>query len=193
LEQRRPLHRVRPRAQFERWADGTVEGNSMATRVGALVDEETGHAGRRRGRGGGRSHAESEPATPDISLMAALSDFPAAVVYPSYMTVAILPTTPSARAPTCPRSSEVGVRQVLVRNPDHDYWREGGWLDRIEFIDLGTDQSALLSSAPMRAISTLPTGRTRFRRCLRRHRLGTDRGRDRQHDRLAFQPAQRAL
>jgi peptide/nickel transport system substrate-binding protein len=26
---------------FERWADGTVEGNSMATRVGALMDPET--------------------------------------------------------------------------------------------------------------------------------------------------------
>jgi len=131
---------------FERWADGTVEGNSMATRVGALQDPET-----KKLREGAVEIIDDHTlrltlSQSDISIIAGLSDYPAAVVHRSYAGGDPV-ANPIGTGAYLPESYQVGERAVLVRNPDHDYWREGGWLDRIEFIDLGTDQSALLAAA----------------------------------------------
>ena len=131
---------------FERWADGTVEGNSMATRVGALIDPDTNMLAEGSVEVVDDHTLVLNLLRPDISVMAALSDYPAAVVHPSYDGGNPM-DNPIGTGAYLPEVSEIGVRQVLVRNPDHDYWREGGWLDRIEFIDLGTDQSALVASA----------------------------------------------
>ncbi len=132
---------------FELWADGTVEGNSMASRVAALQDSETNML-----RDGAVVAIDDLTVqlnlnSPDISIMAALSDYPAAVVHRSFVAGTDPVENPIGTGAYLPESYEVGVKGVLVRNPDHDYWREGGWLDRIEFIDLGTDQSALVSAA----------------------------------------------
>jgi peptide/nickel transport system substrate-binding protein len=78
--------------------------------------------------------------------MAALSDYPAAVVHRSF-TGGDPVANPIGTGAYLPEVYETGVRGVLVRNPNHDYWREGGWLDRIEFLDYGTDQTALVAAA----------------------------------------------
>jgi peptide/nickel transport system substrate-binding protein len=78
--------------------------------------------------------------------MAALSDYPAAVVHRSF-TGGDPIANPIGTGAYLPESYETGVKGVLVRNPNHDYWREGGWLDRIEFIDFGTDQSTVAAAA----------------------------------------------
>jgi peptide/nickel transport system substrate-binding protein len=131
---------------FERWADGTIEGNSMASRVASLQDPET-----QKLRDGAVVIVDDHTlqlnlSASDISIMAALSDYPAAVVHRSFDGGDPV-ASPIGTGAYLPESYEVGVRAVLVRNPAHDYWREGGWLDRIEFIDLGTDQSALVAAA----------------------------------------------
>ena len=50
-----------------------------------------------------------------------------------------------------PETNEVGVKQVLVVNKDHPWWGTavygGPYLDRIEYIDLGTDPSAVVAAA----------------------------------------------
>jgi len=132
---------------FMLWADGTVEANSMASRVSALQDTET-----KKLREGAvvaidDTTVQLNLGSPDISIMAALSDYPAAVVHRSFVGGSDPVKNPIGTGAYLPESYEVGVGGVLVRNPDHDYWREGAWLDRIEFIDLGTDQSAWLASA----------------------------------------------
>jgi peptide/nickel transport system substrate-binding protein len=131
---------------FDLWADGTVEGNSMASRVSTLQDAET-----KKLRAGAVEIVDDHTvrlnlSAPDIAIMAALSDYPAAVVHRSFMGGDPV-AAPIGTGAYLPESYESGVKAVLVRNPDHDYWREGGWLDRIEFIDLGTDQSALAAAA----------------------------------------------
>ena len=131
---------------FDRWADGTVEGNSMATRVAALQDPDT-----KKLRPGAVEVIDAHTvrlnlAQSDISIIAGLSDYPAAVVHRSY-TGGDLLDNPIGTGAYLPESYSVGEKGVLVRNPNHDYWRAGGWLDRIEFIDLGTDQSAILAAA----------------------------------------------
>lgn len=134
------LHNLR------RWADGNVEGNSMASRVAGLQDPETKTLSEDRVEVIDDLTIKLKLAASDISLMAALSDYPAAVVHRSFEG-GDPSENPIGTGAYLPESSEVGALQVLVRNPDHDYWREGGWLDRIEFIDLGTDQSAVLAAA----------------------------------------------
>ncbi len=134
---------------FERWADGSVEGNSMAGRLLALVDEATGGL-----REGALTIVDDMTirlvlATPDISLIAGLADYPAGVVKTGYDgSDPVL--NPIGTGPFLPETNEVGVRQVLVRNPDHQWWGTavygGPYLDRIEYIDYGTDPSAQISA-----------------------------------------------
>jgi peptide/nickel transport system substrate-binding protein len=129
-----------------RWCDATVEGNSMATRMGGLVDETTKQA-----RAG--AIAVTGPLTvtltlpaPDISLIAGMSDYPAAIVHKSYDN-GDPSVNPIGTGPYLPETNEVGVRQTLVRNANHTWWGKGAYLDRIEYIDYGTDPAAVLAAA----------------------------------------------
>jgi peptide/nickel transport system substrate-binding protein len=54
---------------------------------------------------------------------------------------------PIGTGPYLPETNEVGVRQTLVRNANHTWWGEGAYLDRIEYIDYGTDPAAVLAAA----------------------------------------------
>ncbi len=133
-----------------RWCDATVEGNSMASRMGGLVDETT-----KRARDG--AITVLDPLTvkltlpaPDIALIVGMADYPAAVVHKSYDN-GNPAANPIGTGAWLPEVDEVGVRQVLVRNPNHTWWGTavygGPWLDRIEYIDLGVDPAAVLAAA----------------------------------------------
>ncbi len=133
---------------FERWCDGTVEGNSMASRLGSLVDPETNVA-----RSGAVELVDEMTVRlnltePDISLIAGISDYPAAVVHESFTGETIL-SNPIGTGPYLPAEYEVGVRAALTRNTAHRWWDEGNgaWLDRLEYSDLGTDHVAALAAA----------------------------------------------
>ncbi len=129
-----------------RWCDANVEGNSMATRMGGLVDETTKLA--REG-----AITVTDPLTvtltlpaPDISLIAGMSDYPAAIVHQSYDN-GDPSVNPIGTGPYLPEVNEVGVRQTLVRNTNHTWWGVGPYLDRIEYIDYGTDPAAVVAAA----------------------------------------------
>jgi len=131
---------------FERWADASVEGNSMASRVAALSEDG-------KLRDGAVEIVDDltlrlHLSTGDIALMVSLADYPAAVVHPSF-TGSDPVANPIGTGPYRPVSYDVGIRAVIERNPEHRWWNEGNgaWLDRIEFIDLGTDPSAWVAAA----------------------------------------------
>jgi peptide/nickel transport system substrate-binding protein len=129
-----------------RWCDANVEGNSMASRMGGLVDEATKVA-----REGAITVVDANTVlvkfpSPDITLIAGFADYPAAVVHQTY-DGGDPSVNPIGTGPFMPESNEVGVKQVLVKNPDHKWWGVGAYLDRIEFIDLGTDMSATVAAA----------------------------------------------
>ena len=127
-----------------RWCDKSVEGNSMASRMAALVDEETGMA-----REGAITVVDdmtvrlSLPAA-DITLIAGFSDYPAAVVHSSFDGDPL--SNPIGTGPYLPGEFEVGVRAVLERNETHRWWGEGAYLDRIEYVDYGEEQSAVVAA-----------------------------------------------
>ncbi|MFN3646730.1 MAG: ABC transporter substrate-binding protein [Gemmobacter sp.] len=131
-----------------RWCDGTIEGNAMRFKIGALVNPDTSQAA-----DGAIEVLDSHTvrlnlSRPDVSLIAGFSDYPAAIVHPSFDVDKIL-TEPVGTGPYLPERYEVGKGAVLVRNTAHRWWNEGNgaWLDRIEFIDLGTDPTAFLAAA----------------------------------------------
>ncbi|MFV0474962.1 MAG: ABC transporter substrate-binding protein [Pikeienuella sp.] len=137
-----------------RWCDSKMEGNSMAARMAPLIDAETGAA-----REGAIEVADTHVvklhlSAPDITIIPGMSDYPAAIVHPSY-TGGDPADNPIGTGPYVPESFEVGVKGVLVRAPDHQWWREGAWLDRIEFSDFGSDTSAWVSAAESEEVDLL--------------------------------------
>ncbi len=129
---------------FERWAD-PGEGNSMATRMTALAAPEGG--GLRDGAVTVRDPLTVDLALshPDIALIASVTDFPAAVVKKGFKGNPL--DNPVGTGPYLPAEYEVGVRAAIERNPDHQWWGEGAYLDRIEFIDTGTDMVTAIAAA----------------------------------------------
>jgi peptide/nickel transport system substrate-binding protein len=133
---------------IEGWCDKEVEGNSMAGRFATLIDADTGKA-----LAGAIEVVDSHtvklnlPAA-DISLIPGMADYPAAIVPASYTAETAL-SNPVGTGPYKPESLEVGVKGVLVRNEDHTWWNagNGAYIDRIEYIDYGTDPSAFVAAA----------------------------------------------
>ncbi|MBJ3762878.1 ABC transporter substrate-binding protein [Maribius pontilimi] len=133
---------------IERWCDREAEGNSMAGRMATLVDPDTGKL--IDGAATATDDMTVVLALPkaDISIIAGMSDYPAAIVHSSYD-----PEDTQNAVGTGPylmSSLEVGVKGVITRNPDHTWWGTevygGPFLDSIEFIDYGTDPSAWLAA-----------------------------------------------
>ncbi|NUB43389.1 ABC transporter substrate-binding protein [Fertoebacter nigrum] len=133
-----------------RWADGNVEGNSMAGRMATLSDAATKML---------RADAVTvvDPLTvllklsaPDITLIANFADYPAAVVHSSYDN-GDPSANPIGTGPFLPETVEIGIRLVLVKNPDHVWWGTavygGPYLDKVEYIDFGSDPSAAVAAA----------------------------------------------
>ena len=69
-----------------RWCDSTAEGNSMASRMAALIDPADRQGPRRRDNRAGPMHltVPSALSAPDVSVIANLSDYPAAITHASY-------------------------------------------------------------------------------------------------------------
>lgn len=131
------------------WCEADVEGNSMASRMTSLVDPNTSKAA-----DGAITVVDSHTvkltlANPDITIIPGMADYPAAIVHSSHDPDNML-GNPIGTGFMIPESHEVGVKGVLVRNEGHEWWGyaagKGGYIDRIEFIDYGTDPASFLAA-----------------------------------------------
>lgn len=131
-----------------RFCDTDLEGNALASRLGALIDSDTGQAREGAIKVVDDLTVRLHLSRPDISLIANFSDYPAAIVHESFTADSIL-SNPVGTGPYLPESYEVGVRAVLQRNDGHSWWGagEGAWMDRVELIDLGADPVSYLAAA----------------------------------------------
>ncbi|KIC08863.1 diguanylate cyclase [Leisingera sp. ANG-M1] len=130
------------------WCDKSVEGNSMAGRFSTLVDADSGQAVE-----GAIEVVDSHTLRlnlpgPDITLIAGMADYPAAIVHSSFQTSDMLSNV--GTGPYLMSTLEVGVRSTLTRNENHTWWGEAVFdkpaLDTIEYIDFGTDPSSWLAA-----------------------------------------------
>ncbi|MGR3468704.1 MAG: ABC transporter substrate-binding protein [Shimia sp.] len=134
---------------FALWCESGVEGNSMAARMSSLIDTDTGMAAE-----GAITVADEHTVVlklnnPDITIIPGIADYPAAITHASHNPDDMLGTAVGTGY-MLPVEFDVGVRGVLERNENHEWWGyeagKGGFLDRIEFIDYGTDPSAFLAA-----------------------------------------------
>jgi peptide/nickel transport system substrate-binding protein len=132
------------------WCDTTVEGNSMAARFSAIIDTETGQALEGAIEVVDEYTVQLNLPAPDITLIAGMSDYPAAIT-PADFNADTMLENPVGTGPYLPETVDVGIRATLVRNENHDWWGyaagKGAYLDRIEYIDYGTDPSAWVAAA----------------------------------------------
>lgn len=130
------------------WCEKDLEGNSMAGRMATLIDGDTGKAIEGAIQVVDSHTVKLTLPKPDISLIPGMADYPAAIVHSSFTADTIL-DNPIGTGPYLPESLEVGVKSVLVRNENHTWWNSenGPFLDRVEYIDFGTDPSAWVSAA----------------------------------------------
>ncbi|MEM8972584.1 MAG: ABC transporter substrate-binding protein [Pseudomonadota bacterium] len=134
---------------IERWCERDIEGNSMASRMASLVDDATGKAREGAISVEGDLRVILSLEVPDITLVAGFSDYPAAIVPQDFMGDPL--AAPKGTGPYLPELYEVGIRASLVKNPDHSWWGQGvvgeAALDRIEYIDFGTDKASITAAA----------------------------------------------
>ena len=130
---------------LNRWCESGVEGNSMASRMGPLVDADTKQA-----RAGGIERIDDHTVrinlpSPDISLIAGMADYPALVMHRSYdggndpMAGLAIGTGPFTLV-----SYDVGVGARAERR--EGWWGGEAYLDAVEWIDYGTDPTATINA-----------------------------------------------
>ena len=134
-------------ANFTRWADKSAEGNSMPGRLGSLVDEGTGKLREGSVEKVDDMTVKLNLTKPDIALIPNLSDYPALVVHRSFdETGANFKDNPIGTGPFELVSYDVGQSVVYKRRENGSWWGGEAYLDGVEFIDYGTDPSAMVSA-----------------------------------------------
>lgn len=132
---------------FTRWADKSAEGNSMPGRLGTIVDEASGKL-----REGAVTKVDDMTVKisltkPDIALIPSLTDYPALIVHRSFdETGASFAQNPIGTGPFQLVSYDVGQKVVYKRRETGAWWGGEALLDGVEFIDYGTDPSAMVSA-----------------------------------------------
>lgn len=130
-----------------RWCDGTAEGNSMASRMGALVDPAT-----KKAKEGAITKVDDFTVkvkfpAPDITFIPGVADYPGIVVHRDFeKNGSNLVTHPIGTGPFELVSYEVGSKAVLKRRENGKWWGGEAYLDGIEFIDYGPDPSAAVNA-----------------------------------------------
>ncbi|OED42592.1 diguanylate cyclase [Chromatiales bacterium (ex Bugula neritina AB1)] len=130
-----------------RWCEKDVEGNSMAGRFGTLIDAKTGDVAEGVIEVVDEMTVQLNLPKPDITLIAGMADYPAAIVHPGADSEDPF-LAPMGTGPYTLESHKVGEKAVLIRKEGHRWWNEGNgaYLDRIEYIDVGTDPSIIVAS-----------------------------------------------
>ena len=148
-----------------RWCEKHVPGNSMATRVGDLLEkksetkemvEEKQDDGTTKkvekvieifgARDGGIVKVDSHTVKlkllkPDISIIPGMADYPALIVHRDFeKNGGDLKTKPIGTGPFLLENLEIGITAKVKRNPG--WWKGDVWLDGIEWTDYGTDPAA---------------------------------------------------
>ncbi|MEL7114976.1 MAG: ABC transporter substrate-binding protein [Pseudomonadota bacterium] len=133
---------------IERFCERDFEGNSMASRFGVMIDDDTNRAIPGVVEVVDELTVRLNLPSPDISIIASFGEYPAAIVPEGFDAGSML-ENPIGTGPYLPESYATGISGVLARNENHTWWNagNGAYLDRIEYYDLGVDPTAFFTSA----------------------------------------------
>jgi peptide/nickel transport system substrate-binding protein len=130
---------------LKRWADKKAEGNSMPGRLGSLVkDDKLDESAVTRVD---NMTVKLKLSKPDIALIPNLCDYPGLLVHKTFDEKgANFKSCPIGTGPFELVSYDVGAKVTFKRRTDNKWWDGEVFLDGIEFIDYGTDPSAMVSA-----------------------------------------------
>ena len=130
----------------------------MAARVASIVNSDTNMANEGAIEVVDSHTVRLNLSQPDITLIPGIADYPAAIIHPD-QDINDLLGSQLGTGPYLNVQHEVGVKSVLQRNENHEWWGyavgKGAYLDEIEFIDYGTDPSAWLAAAESDEVDTI--------------------------------------
>ena len=129
-----------------RWCDSHAPGNSMASRMAALIDPETGKAADGAIERVDDYTVRLNLLQPDITLIAGMVDYPALVVHRSFGDDDDLAVTPIGTGPFEFVSLKIRHKAVLRRRQNGAWWAGDAYLDEIHFIDYGQDITAIAAA-----------------------------------------------
>src|SRR5690606_4198542 len=130
-----------------RWCEKDAPGNSMAARVGALIDPDTGKAKEGAIVKVDDHTVQLKLREPDISLIANFTDYPGLMVHRNFDADGADPVAkPIGTGPFELASYDVGSKAVVKRRENGKWWGGEALLDGVEFIDYGTDFSATVNA-----------------------------------------------
>ena len=130
-----------------RWCEKEVAGNSMAGRMGSLIDPDT-----KKARDGAIEMRDAHTVVlklsrPDITIIPAMTDYPALIVHRGFdASTATLSQAPIGTGPFELTAHEVGVRASARKRPDGSWWGGDVHLEGIDWIDYGTDTAPTLAA-----------------------------------------------
>jgi peptide/nickel transport system substrate-binding protein len=130
-----------------RWCEKEVAGNSMAGRMGSLIDPDT-----KKARAGAIEMRDAHTVVlklsrPDITIIPAMTDYPALIVHRGFdASTATLSQAPIGTGPFELTALDVGVRASVRKRPEGSWWGGDVHLDGIDWIDYGTDTAPTLAA-----------------------------------------------
>ncbi|UVC19308.1 ABC transporter substrate-binding protein [Mesorhizobium onobrychidis] len=130
-----------------RWCEKGVSGNSMAARVGGLIDAKTGKA-----RDGAIVKVDDHTVNlklsePDIAIIANFTDYPGLIVHRSFDAGGADPVAkPIGTGAFELVSYSVGSKAEVKRRENGKWWGGEALLDGVQFVDYGTDFQATVAA-----------------------------------------------
>lgn len=131
---------------LERWCERDVEGNSMAARFATLIDKDSGKLADGIVERVDDHTIKLVLPTPDITLIAGMTDYPALIVHPSFAKTPNVTENSIGTGPFELVEWNVGSNASVVRREDGKWWGGEAYLDGVDFIDYGTDPSAEIAA-----------------------------------------------
>ncbi len=129
-----------------RWCDKAAEGNSMASRMATLLDEESGKLAEGVVERVDDYTIKLNLPKPDITLIAGMSDYPALIVHRSHGDDSDLAASPIGTGPFELVSIDIGTGAEVKRRENGSWWGGDVYLDGVKFIDFGTDGAAIVAA-----------------------------------------------
>ncbi len=132
---------------LNRWADKNTTGNSMAARVSSIIDTATGKA-----KDGAITKVDDHTIKlklneSDVSLIANFTDYPGLIVHRNFEADGGDPVAkPIGTGAFELVSYDVGQRAVVKRRENGKWWGGEALLDGVEFVDYGTDPTAMINA-----------------------------------------------
>ena len=129
-----------------RWCDTGAAGNSMASRMRALIDPATGKAAAGAIESLDDHTVRLNLLRPDITIMACMVDYPALIVHRSFGETDSLAERPLGTGPFELVSLEVGERALVKRRESGAWWGGEAHLDAVHFVDFGSDSASVAAA-----------------------------------------------